>query len=274
MPQDRSSLQSVMHRFRAVHWSGLRVLALMLAVLGAWGVFDGIPGLFRAASPMMRRLEPTQTLEGLLRDYPSNFATFVVFSLFMIVLSIHFFALLRDLYPHAPVAALVAGLLLGGSVLFGLILMLTALKVNEFALQAADGSAQQQPWFSAEQQAWLRGGINFLNQLHLIFVWGWLFCLGVGWMAVGSGVLGARVPARLVRLSGGLALVAGVGIVVGVLFELWEPTYAGNLPRFAVFFIRQWEVAIAAGFLASGVLGWSLADKTAPSTATNPSAAA
>lgn len=258
----------------AGRWSGVRVLALVLAVLGAWGVFDGIPGLFRAAPPMMRRLDPTQTLEGLLRDYPGNFATFVVWSLFMIVLSIHFFALLRDLYPHAPVAALVAGLFLGGSVLFGLILVLTALKVNEFALQAAAGSAQQQPWFSAEQQAWLRGGINFLNQLHLIFVWGWLFCLGLGWMVVGSGVVKARMGARLVRLSGSLALAAGVGIVVGVLFELWEPTYAGNLPRFAIFFIRQWEVAIAAGFLASGVLGWSLAEKTASSPASIPSSAA
>ncbi len=76
------------------------------------------------------------------------------------------------------------------------------------------------------------------------------------------------------RLSGSLALVAGLGVVTGALFELWEPTYAGNPTRLAVFFIRQWEVAIAAGLLASGVLGWSLADKTAPTPASTPSSAA
>ena len=274
MDGNKISRYNVTEKLGAVRWSVLRVLALVVAALGAWGVFRGIPALVRLTPLGMRRLEPAQTLEGLLRDYPGNFATFAVFSLFMIVLSVHFFALLRDLYPHAPLAALVAGLFLGGSVLFGLTLVLTALKINEFALQAAAGSAQQQPWFSAEQQEWLSGGINFLNQLHLIFVWGWLLCLGLGWVFVGWGVLAGRAVARVVRLSGSLALVAGLGVVTGVLFELWEPTYAGNPTRLAVFFVRQWEVAIAAGLLASGVLGWSLAGKAAPTPASHPSSAA
>ena len=171
-------------------WSGVRVLALLVAALGLYGVVSGVIDLIRGAVPeAMRRLEPGQTLAGLVRDYPGNFATVVIFSLFMVVLAVHFLALLRDLYRYAPLAALLGGLFLGGSVLLGMALGLTTLKVNEFALQLVAGRAQQQPWFTPEQDVWLRGGINFLNQLHLIFVSGWFLCTGIGWMFVGWGAL-------------------------------------------------------------------------------------
>jgi len=196
-----------------------------------------------------------QVLESLTGDYPANFATVFIFSLFMLLLSVHFFAILRELYPHAPLPSLLAGLFLGGSVLFGIILGFTALKINEFALQVAAGSAQEQEWFTSEQQEWLRDGINFLNQIHLIFVWGWLLCLGLGWMFVGWGAFSGPVGTRL---AGGAELLSGLAVVTGVMFELWEPTYAGNPPPLALIFIRQWQIAIALGLLASGVLAWSL----------------
>lgn len=125
-------------------------------------------------------------------------------------------------------------------------------------LQTAQGSAQRAAWFTPEQQTWLRDGINFLNQLHLISVWGWLLCLGLGFVFVGAGTLAAHLPSRLIRLAGGLGLFAGLALVSGVLLELWEPMYAGAPPRYAVFFLRLWELAVAAGFLSSGALGWLL----------------
>jgi len=240
------------------HWSGFRVLALLIAALGAWGLLRGLPDVLRASPPMMRRLEPGETVQALLRDYPGNFATVVIFSLFMLVLCVHFMAVLRDLYPLAQVPALAGGVFLGGSVLFGIALGLTALKINEFALQAAHGAAQQQTWFTPEQQVWVRDGINFLNQLHLISVWGWLLCLGFGFFFVGVGALTAHVPSRLIRLTAGLGLFAGLALVSGVLLEFWGPMYAGAPPRYAVFFLRLWEVAVAVGLLASGGLGWLL----------------
>ena len=245
-----------LRRLGAGPWSSLRVLALLVAALGAYGIVSGILDLTKAAPPSMpRRLEPMQVLESLTGDYPANFATVLIFSLFMLLLSVHFFAILKELYPRAPLASLLAGLFLGGSVLFGMVLGLTALKVNEFALQVAAGSTQQQEWFTSEQQEWLRDGINFLNQIHLIFVWGWLLCLGLGWMFVGWGVLSGLAG---VRVAGGAELLAGLAVVTGVMFELWEPTYAGNPPPIALLFIRQLQIAIALGLLASGVLAWSL----------------
>jgi len=246
-------------------WSGLRLLALLIAALGGWGVLRGIPDVLRASAPAgtimsdARRLEPGETVQALVRDYPANFATVAIFSLFMLVLCIHFMAVLRDLHPHSQVPALAGGVFLGGSVLFGIALGLTALKINEFALQTARGATQQQPWYTPEQQVWVRDGINFLNQLHLISVWGWLLCLGLGFFFVGEGALAAHLPNRLNRLAGGIGLLAGLGVVIGVFFEFWEPMYSGAPPRHAVFFLRLWEVAVAAGFFATGALGWLLA---------------
>lgn len=248
-------------------WSGFSLLALLIAALGAWGVLSGLPKMLRASAAVgtilsdARRLEPGETVQALLRDYPANFATVAVFSLFMVVLCVHFMAVLRDLHPHSQVPALTAGVFLGGSVLFGIALGLTALKINEFALQTARGAAQQQPWYTPEQQVWVRDGINFLNQLHLISVWGWLLCLGLGFFFVGAGVLAAHLPNRMILVAGWIGLFAGLGLVSGVLFELWEPVYAGAPPRHAVFFLRLWEVAVAGGFLATGALGWLLANE-------------
>lgn len=244
--------------------SGLRLLALLIASLGVWGVLRGLPELLRASTAAgttlsdARRLEPSETVQALLRDYPANFATVVIFSLFMLVLCIHFMAILRDLYPHSQVPAMAGGVFLGGSVLFGIALGLTALKINEFVLQSARGAVQQQPWYTPEQQMWVRDGINFLNQLHLISVWGWLLCLGLGFFFVGAGVRAAHLPNRLTLIAGWIGLLSGLGLVSGVLFELWEPMYAGAPPRHAIFFLRLWEVAVAGGFLATGALGWLL----------------
>lgn len=239
-------------------WSGARLLAGLMAALGVWGITRGLPDVLRTVPPTMRRLDPAATVEALLGDYPGNFATVAIFSLFMLVLCIHFMAVVHDLYSHSPVSTLVGGVFLGGSVLFGIALGLTALKINEFALQAARGAAQQEPWFTPEQQLWVRDGINFLNQLHLISVWGWLLCLGLGFFFVGAGALAAHLPSRLIRPAGGIGLLAGLALVSGVFFELWEPMYAGAPPRHAVFFLRLWEIAVAAGFLSSGTLGWLL----------------
>lgn len=129
----------------AKRWSGFRLLALLITALGAWGIVRGLPDVLRTTPPMMRRLEPGETVQALLRDYPGNFATVAIFSLFMLVLCIHFMAVLRDLHPHSQVSALAGGVFLSGSVLFGIALGLTALKINEFALQAARGAAQQEP---------------------------------------------------------------------------------------------------------------------------------
>ncbi len=118
---------------RQGHWSGFRLLALLIAALGAWGVLRGLPDVLRAGPPMMRRLEPGETVQALLRDYPANFVVLAIFVLFMVILCIHFMGVLRDLYRYSPVAALTGGVFLGGSVLFGISLNLTGLKINEFA---------------------------------------------------------------------------------------------------------------------------------------------
>lgn len=242
---------------RLAPWTGVRLLALLVAALGLYGVVSGAIDLLKGAVPEpMRRLEPSQTLAGLVHDYPGNFATVVIFSLFMVVLAVHFFALLRDLYRYAPLAALLGGLFLGGSVLFGLALGLTTLKVNEFALQLVAGEGQQQPWFTPDQEVWLRGGINFLNQLHLIFVSGWFLCTGLGWMFVGSGALRGRAGPRA---TGVAELLAGLAVVASVVVRAWMPMVAGDASGWSLLQSSLMADGMALGLLASGILGWRLA---------------
>lgn len=246
-------------RLRDVRWSGLRVLALLVAALGAWGVLSTIGGLAGArrlageliSNPVFgneRRLEAAQALDQLTRDFSGNFVTLVVVVVFMVVLSVHFFGLLRSLYRYASLETLVAGLFLGASILSGVFIVLTALKVNEFALQATVASA--------EEQTWLRGGISFLNQIHLIFVYGWFLLTGLGWVFVGAGALRVR---GWIRGIGGVELLAGLLAVTALFLRGWLPSYGVEVPALMVFSSDQLSAGgMALGFLASGMLAWSL----------------
>jgi len=260
-------------RLGAIHWSGLRILALLVAALGAYGVLSSIREIVQATPPTMRlianpvfgnpqRLDPPQAVEILTRDYPGNFRAAFAFALFSLILGVHFFALLRNLYPRAPLASLVAGLLLGGSVFCGLILGLTVLKVDEFALQAAVASA--------EEQSWLRGGINFLRQIHVIFASGWFLCIGLAWVFVGWAVLRGGFG---LWLFGTVQLVAGVAVLSSVMARAWLPTYGAQAPALAVFMSGEalQNTGLVWGLLASGIVGWVLANKTTTTAETSKS---
>jgi hypothetical protein len=134
---------------KGIRWSGQRILATVIAALGAYGLFSLLRGLLRVSSSAgPRRLDPEQTLSGLVRDYGANYATVVIFWIFLLLLAIHFIALVYDLFRCAPVPSVLAGLFLGGSVLFGFGLGLAVLKINEFAVEAVTAAQNAQPWFS------------------------------------------------------------------------------------------------------------------------------
>ena len=243
-----------------------RVLALLIAALGAAGVLSTVVDLARGLPPfMVPRLEHSQTLESLVRDYPVDFAVVAAYSLLMVVLAIVFFELLRNLYPDAPLESLVGGLFLGGSVLCGLLVGLTALKTSEFALQVVAGSARQEVWYSLEQQIWLHNGIKFLMQLHLVLVAGHTFLIGLGWVVVASGVLRAHRRWRLVGLA---TLLAGLLAITQVAIRTWLPVYSGGAPLLNPLQGILLKAAMSLGFLASGILAWLLAGDSSRKSAT------
>lgn len=254
-------------RLRGVHWSTPRVLAVLFGGLGFWGVVQAPLQLARAftskslANPVFesdQRLGPAGPLAELVAAYPANFWTIVGFSVFLTLLAIHFLDVSRRLYPRAPLSSLLAGLFLGASIVMGLMLGLTVLKVSEFAVQAASATA--------EQQTWLHEGVGFLIQLHLVFVYGWFLFTGLGWLFLGSGSLSGN---SAIRRGGVLAIVAGAMVIAGVGARFWLPSYGALAPPLVIASAQHlFEIGMALGFLASGLLGWMLGNLGEGSMAT------
>lgn len=232
--------------------SSIAGLFLFVAALGGWGVVSKTLGMFSVATSPMRRLPPAITLENAIRDYAANFWTIVAFTALFLLLTVHWTALVQRMYRAAPLATAVGAFFLGASVILGIVIGLDVLRVNEFAVQAGRGAADQQSWYSPEQRQWLLGGINFLLQTHLAYVYGWFLCTGLGLSALAIGVI---VRLRLHRAFGVLGLISGVSLVAGVFLRLWLPAYGGNpvaLTRVQDFLI---DGGFALGLLASAIIG-------------------
>lgn len=244
-----------------VHWTKLRVLALVIGVVGAWGVLQalaGVPALFsRQRVPNLvyhndQRLPPLDALEQLRTAFPGNLATVFGFILLAVLLGTLFFALLPRLYNSAPVQTLLAGLFLGGSVLAVVPLAITILKVSEFGFQAMVATP--------EEQRWLERGITFLNQLHLIFVHSWFLLSGLGWILLG---LAALKGPGWQRWSGAIALGGGGAVVSGEILRAWLPQLGQTVPMF----VASSEAILvdggmALGFLGTSLLAWSVSTRT------------
>jgi len=254
-------VQNALHRLRLLHWSGARVVALVVALFGAYGVISSTGEIARSAPPSLRlvpnpvfghpeRPEPAQAMVQLARGYPGNFGTAVFFSLFVVLLGANFFHVLRNLYPHAPLRALLSGLFLAGAVLCGFIVVLTVLKISEFTLQAAAAGG--------EPEAWLRGGVNFMFQLHVIFASTFFLCLGFGWVLMGWAAWAVPSQIRWMRSFAVVLLLAGFAEITAVLDRAWLPAYGPKAPALAVFLSREafQNTALVWGLLVSGVLGW------------------
>jgi hypothetical protein len=234
--------------------SALQWLAGLVAVLAAAGLLRELYATITARGEMMRRAHPSRVLESLLQGYSGNFGSVVGFSLLFLVLSIHFIAVAEKAYRRAPFPSLLAGLYLGGSVLMGLLVGIEVLKVNEYALQAAAGAAQQPQWYSPEQREWLHDGVNFLLQNHLVFVSGWFLFTGVGLAMLGWAAV-ARMPG--LRWAGGIAAAGGVITIAGVYVRMWMPA-AADSRLVTILAAKLTDVGMATGLLGSGILGWWL----------------
>ena len=244
-----------------IHWTGFRVLALVLGLGGAWGVLEtlvGIPAMIsREPVPNLvfqndQRLPALEALVQLRTAFPANFVYVFGFILLAVVLGILFFGLLPRLYGAAPVRTLLAGLFLGGSVLAVIPMVTTILKVSEFGFQLAV--------VTPEEQQWLEGGVTFLNQLHLVFVHSWFLLIGLGWVFLGL----ASVRDRAWSKWGGVAaLSAGLSVLGGEVLRAWLPQLGETVPTI----IASGRAALvdggmALGFFGTGLLAWFVSAPT------------
>ncbi len=148
---------------------------------------------------------------------------------------------------YSRLKALLAGLFPGASMINGLLLGLTVFKVSAFAFRSTLSAAEQQR---------LKGDVTFLNQIHLIFLDGWYFFVGLGWIF--TGLAAVRCPTWS-RAIGFAALAAGVMVVSGVVAAFWRPTY-GEWVSLLVSSLQETliEGGLALGLAATGLLTWSL----------------
>lgn len=247
----------------SIHWTGLRVLAAVVVLVGLWGTVSGLTEVvakFRevgttAPNPVADNDQRRHAalLDNQVKDYPANLAALAGFSVFIAVVTIHFVGLAWRMFASAPLSSIMGGLFLGASGICGLLVAPAVARVNEFAFQAVGA----QP---AERE-WLQGGMAFLNQLHLIFISGWLLFLALGWLALGLGAV--HRPGRY-RLGGGLVLLGAVVILVSVGIRYWLPTYGATVPVGVLVLDTVFSLGIATGLVGSGLLGWVLEGKDAP----------
>jgi hypothetical protein len=257
-------------RLLEVHWTGVRVLALVVTVLGGVGTLQGLaqlPRLFSLqAVPSFaftndQRLAGPEAIRELQGSLTGNLGVFIALGVLLLAVVPLFVVVIRALITRAPVSASLGGLFLGGSVLAGFLLGITALKVNELAIQSAAATP--------EEQTWLRSGITYLNQAHLIFVYGWFLFTGLGWIFLSLAT--ARCD-RWSRLFGRVATVAGTLICLGVLARLWLPSYGKLAPQAFLFVASNTiELGLALGFLATGLLAWRLSPGASTAPAAPPS---
>ncbi len=195
-----------------------------------------------------RRLPPVEAIELLRSAYVADFATVFLSVIPFVLVSVLFLAIVRDLYAFSRLKALLAGLFLGASMISGLMLGFTVLRVSAFAFQSTV--------LSAEEQHWLEGGVTYLNQIHLIFLDGWYFFVGLGWIFMG---LAALSYGHWSRVFGFVAVTAGVIVLGGVIAAFWRPTYGEMVPLLVQSLQnRSVEGGLALGLAATGLLTWSL----------------
>ena len=245
-----------------IQWTGLRVLAGFVAGVGVWGVAStlwSLPEIFAGGEVRNfvffgdgRRLPSVEAVEMLRSAYVADFATVFLSAIPFVLVSVLFLAIVRDLYPVSRLDALLAGLFLGASMIMGLLLGFTVLRVSAFAFQSTVSGP--------EEQQWLEGGVTFLNQLHLIFLDGWYFFAGLGWIFAG---LAAVRCSRWTRAFGFAALAAGILVVGGVVAAFWRPTY-GEMVSLLVSSLQNKVISggLALGMAATGLLAWSLSSGT------------
>ena len=260
-------------KLRSIHWTGLRVLAAVVIAVGLWGTVSGLTGVeselkealaavksggvgTTVSNPVVgnNQRRHAALLDNQVKDYRANLAAVGAFSVFVALVTIHFVGLAWRMLARAPLSSTIGGLFLGASGICGLLVAPAVARVNEFAFQAVGA----QP---AERE-WLQGGMAFLNQLHLIFITGWLLFLGLGWVALGLAAV--RLAGRY-RLAGCVVLLSAIMILVSVGARYWLPTYGATVPAGVLLLSGEgFGLGIATGLIGSGLLGWMLEGKDAP----------
>jgi hypothetical protein len=218
-------------------------VALWLLARGlAVGLTTPVPSLVFGN---VQRLPHDIAVHSSAQAYTLNVVIIMTWLAAVVLLASHYAAVLWRLLRLAPHATLVAATFLGGSVVIGVVAGLSILKVSEFAVQ----SMLMQP----AEQAWLQGGITFMNQLHLFYVHSWIACTAIGLVALGRAAGAAgwdRTAARIVVAS-------GVAVMAGAITRAWLPAFGPDAPNVAVLMSDQVIMAaVAAGWIGTGLLGW------------------
>jgi hypothetical protein len=209
---------------------GGRATSLPILVLGAtmlpaalWllgrAVMDGLTGSVPSfVFGNVQRLPHEIAVHRSAQAYSLNVLIITFWLTVILLLAVHYAALLWRLLRSAPLATLVAATFLCGATVMGVAAGLSILKVSEFAVQ----SMLMEP----AEQAWLQGGITFMNQLHLFYVHSWVACTAIGLLALGR----AALLADWHRTTSRLVVAAGLAVLAGAIARAWLPAFGPQAP--------------------------------------------
>lgn len=243
----------LLDNIRAIKWNGTRILSVFVIVLGIFGItrywFSPFSAQF-ITNPVYsnnQRISQASAFEQLTSQFPINHAIVIGFTVLIVILALHYLFIVRKLSVIAPTQATLAALFFGGAILFGLLVGMSLMRVNEFVFQSASASE--------EEVQWLRSGIGFLIQIHLIYVFGWLLCTGLGLTCIGFAAY--RLPPSSIRRLAFSLLPCGLLILASITIRFWLPFYGETAPTYAVFFSKL-EIPMSIGLIASGSFSWLL----------------
>jgi hypothetical protein len=227
-----------------------RWLLLLMGGLGLAGAAVQLGrGLIRGATVVdnpvfanVQRLPHEQTILYHASSYGTDLLILSFWLLFLVLIGYVAVVLLHALYQRAPVPTLAAGAFLFGALISGLLIATSLMKVAEFVVQM--------PAATAAEAAWLTSGINYLMQLHLFYVWGWIFATGVGWLFLAAAARRAGDSYR----RGALLLFAGGGLfVAATVFRALLPFAGPTAPGLLIGFIE----AVPSAAFGAGLLGYA-----------------
>jgi hypothetical protein len=238
---------------RDVNWNGYRLLSVFIITVGLFGIARY--WFFPFSSELVnnpvylndQRLSSSSAFDQLTTSFPINHAIVIGFTVLIVLFAIHYLSILRKLSSLAPVHVALATLFFAGAILFGLLVGVSLLRVNEFVFQSASATEREVEW--------LRNGIGFLIQIHLIYVFGWLLCTGLGLTCIGAA--SRRLTTTMTRRFALIQLLSGLLMVGSVIARLWLPYFGETAPTYAVF-ISRLEIPMSFGLITSGALSWIL----------------
>jgi hypothetical protein len=234
--------------------SGFQILAIVLIAIGIVGflflattsviqlVKNSIIGnvdnpLYLNSQKLVSRIGIEFLTHGIL----SHLVNIAAFTLLILALSVHYGSIISTTFEHSKRWSAIATIILSASTALGIVIGAALMLPITFAFQ----------WNSVEQvqRDWLRTGMPFLIQIHLIFVYAWFFCTAIGWICIAKAVEPSEFSwMRKVLLSASFIILLSLSV------RSFLTLFPSQTPAYIAVCSRLFGVGMGLGLFACGAI--------------------